>query len=51
MNRYRITGQSYTSSQRIAKSFEAMSQCEAIRNACRELEEAGFYVVDCVREK
>jgi len=47
MNTYRITAQSFTSSQRIAKMVQASSEADAFRAASIELHADGqFYVVD-----
>jgi len=47
MNTYRITAQSFTSSQRIAKMVKASSEADAFRAASIELHADGqFYVVD-----
>lgn len=46
MPRYLITAQSYTSSQRIARTVSAGSEAAALRYFAAYLNYAGFYVID-----
>ncbi len=46
MPRYLITAQSYTSSQRIARTVPAGSEAQAARQVAAVLDAAGFYVID-----
>jgi hypothetical protein len=43
---FRITAQSFTTTQRIAKTITASSEDAALRHVAAELDRAGFYVVD-----
>jgi hypothetical protein len=46
---FKITAQSFTTTQRIAKTIAAPSEAAALRLVAPDLENAGFYVVD-IRE-
>lgn len=46
MTRYTITAQSYTSSQRIARTVSAGSEAQAVRQVAAVLDLSGFYVID-----
>lgn len=45
MTSYRITAQSYTSSQRIARTVAAISADAALRSVASVLDAAGFYPI------
>jgi hypothetical protein len=43
---FRIVAQSFTTTQRIAKTIAASGEATALRLVASELDRAGFYVVD-----
>jgi hypothetical protein len=48
---YRITAQSYTTTQRITKTVRAANEAEVLRLVSAELEAADFYPISITSEK
>lgn len=49
MPKFKITAQSFTSLQRIAKVVFAADEATALRSVARVLDDAGFYPIDAKR--
>lgn len=49
MRSYKVTAQSYTTSQIIVKTVQSANEADVLRSTSAELDASGFYIIDIKR--